>query len=490
MTLRRILLSSLALTLVPTAAVFGQAEPGNVTRADFAAAYVRFERALLENPLDPSGMERANREFDALSLEFFMGRHAEAVKRLHELTASLDETLSADPEAAATAALRVRMEPAVWVSGAKIPLELHLSALYTPPERKEATRLSLRISGSSPGETLSFPLLVDWKSVSLGKLVYPLDLKTRRLKPGMYEVALVTPGGNALLGSTWSVVSRPPDALGRENALRLDKAAAEHPSLAQAWASTAARNSLLTDASIGESTARLTLDPEKLLKELEKEIRELERGRNPFRARKGDVWRVMRHGDEEIPFRVFLSDNADLDRPLPLVVAFHGAGGDENMFLEGYGSGILKRLAGQRKFLLVSPRTQPFLVERGGEMFEALVNLLEQEYPLDRKRLYLLGHSLGGMTVNALLARGAANVAAACCLCGFQGFGPAVGATPPVLVVAAALDPIVPPSRLEPAARRAAEAGRPVAYRLVEGFGHTLVVGRIMSEVLDWLFER
>ncbi|MBN2199356.1 MAG: hypothetical protein JW747_05845 [Candidatus Aminicenantes bacterium] len=490
MSLTRMLLPALALLFGPARAGWGQTEASQVNRSDFAAAYVRFERTLLSVPLNEAAVAGVNRDFDALSLKFLMGRHGEAVKRLHELTISLDRALSSDPQAAAVSSLRARLEPSAFLLGGKDSVELHLMKLYAVPEPKEEGWLTVRLTGSSPEDVHSFPFQVDWQAVSYGKLVYPVDHKAWRLQPGRYEVALVTERGNAFLSSSWSVVSRPPVDVLRENALRLERIRVESPALVQALASTAARNRLLVETAVSESTTRWTLDLDRLRRELNSEIRELEQGRNPFRGRKGDTWRVLRHGGEEIPFRVFLSESADLSRVLPLVVAFHGAGGDENMFLEGYGSGILKRLADQRKFLLVTPRTPPFMGAKGAGLFEALVGVLGRDYPLDTRRIYVVGHSLGGLAVNGLLARDSGKIAAACCLCGFQGFGPEAKNPPPVLVVAAELDPIAPPSRLEPAARRATEAGHSVEFRLVKGFGHTLAVGRVMADVLDWLFRR
>src|SRR5690606_39354128 len=56
----------------------------------------------------------------------------------------------------------------------------------------------------------------------------------------------------------------------------------------------------------------------------------------------------------------------------PLVIAFHGAGGEESQWLEAYGSGALAKLARERGFLLVAPRTYPLVGKP-----ERMVALLE-----------------------------------------------------------------------------------------------------------------
>jgi predicted esterase len=77
-------------------------------------------------------------------------------------------------------------------------------------------------------------------------------------------------------------------------------------------------------------------------------------------------------------------------KPLPLVVALHGAGGSENMFFDGYGAGLIRKLAAERGWLLVAPAvglTSGF----NGEMLAEI----EKLYPVDRSRIFILGHSMG-----------------------------------------------------------------------------------------------
>lgn len=88
--------------------------------------------------------------------------------------------------------------------------------------------------------------------------------------------------------------------------------------------------------------------------------------------------------------RLWAPDQAKGGAPLPLVVALHGAGGSENMFFDGYGDGLVRKLAAERGWLLVAPAVG-FL---GGFNSEVLGEI-EKLYAVDRSRVFILGHSMG-----------------------------------------------------------------------------------------------
>lgn len=90
------------------------------------------------------------------------------------------------------------------------------------------------------------------------------------------------------------------------------------------------------------------------------------------------------------PCRLF-SPASTPDSPTPLVVALHGAGGSENMFFESYGAGQIVKECQKRGWLLVSPRSGLL----GTPPVAAIIDKLAEHYPIDRKRVFLVGHSLG-----------------------------------------------------------------------------------------------
>ena len=72
-------------------------------------------------------------------------------------------------------------------------------------------------------------------------------------------------------------------------------------------------------------------------------------------------------------------------------VAFHGVGGSENMFFESYGHGAIVDRCRERGWLLVAPKSTAF----GGSPALEIVDELARIYPVDLKRVMLVGHSMG-----------------------------------------------------------------------------------------------
>ncbi|MFO0945562.1 MAG: hypothetical protein U1D30_06410 [Planctomycetota bacterium] len=256
--------------------------------------------------------------------------------------------------------------------------------------------------------------------------------------------------------------------------------------LEQAFATCKARNALLTNHPSESNSAEFLADPNELSASLEKEIAALEKGNDPYAGRQGDYWRVIKEGDITIPARVFAPASLQGKKEVPLVIAFHGAGGDENMFMDAYGAGKLKRLAEEKGFLAVSPAT--FYFATHGKYLDRLIEAVGYNYPIDKNRIYVIGHSMGGGAA-AYQAKAKADVlAAACCLAGGRGF-PTSGSYAPTLVIAAELDGIVPIAMLQPGAEKSHAAGLPVEFRLLKDFGHTLMVGDQLQSAIVWLLS-
>ncbi|MDG2221994.1 MAG: dienelactone hydrolase family protein [Rubripirellula sp.] len=106
------------------------------------------------------------------------------------------------------------------------------------------------------------------------------------------------------------------------------------------------------------------------------------------------VWLALASGIRSVPARVHFPQGGN--NPPPVLFVFHGAGGSENMFFETYGAGRVIGEAAKRGWIVVSPRQGLFgLPLDVSEMLDAL----ESFVPLDRKRVMLLGHSMGASQV-------------------------------------------------------------------------------------------
>lgn len=144
---------------------------------------------------------------------------------------------------------------------------------------------------------------------------------------------------------------------------------------------------------------------------------------------KGDLHRKYHFAEAgvDMPYRLYVPASWDGTSPLPLAMMLHGAGSDENAYVDANDRQLI-RLAEQHGYLLVSPLGytrmgaygtplrlpavfgNPEIAakqrasvstdqERTLELSEKdVINVLEivlQEYPVDRSSMFLMGHSMG-----------------------------------------------------------------------------------------------
>jgi predicted peptidase len=150
---------------------------------------------------------------------------------------------------------------------------------------------------------------------------------------------------------------------------------------------------------------------------------------NPQWRAKGDLHRKYHFpaANAEMPYRLYVPTSWDGKSQLPLVMILHGAGSDENMYVDANNRHLI-RLAEQHGYILVSPLGYTRMGAYGTplrlpavfgnpeiaakqraavtaeqartlELSEKdVINVLEivlQEYPVDRSSLFLTGHSMG-----------------------------------------------------------------------------------------------
>ena len=122
-----------------------------------------------------------------------------------------------------------------------------------------------------------------------------------------------------------------------------------------------------------------------------------EKSKSYFTHDRGGEFRIsVPAGKTRTPARLFVPEGLNPKKPVPLVVALHGAGGSENMFFEGYGDGQILKLCQKRGWMLVSPRSALSLVG-GGPPVAEIIDELAKRYPIDPKAIFIVGHSMGAM---------------------------------------------------------------------------------------------
>jgi len=111
--------------------------------------------------------------------------------------------------------------------------------------------------------------------------------------------------------------------------------------------------------------------------------------------RSGQFWLRVPTGKSLETTRVFIPAGLDQAKRVPLVFALHGAGGSENLFFDGYGDGITMKLCKERGWIMVAPRAGGPLGFGGTPNVVGILDELAKRYPIDPKRVYLIGHSMG-----------------------------------------------------------------------------------------------
>jgi poly(3-hydroxybutyrate) depolymerase len=129
------------------------------------------------------------------------------------------------------------------------------------------------------------------------------------------------------------------------------------------------------------------------------------KGSNPFKTRTGDMRMAHRSAiDQSLqPFRVYVPRGYDASRRYPLIVALHGATGDENTYMDRYnlpdGSSLFQKLADERGYILATPNGRgPYgmYVENSETDVLEVLDRVQALYPIRAGEVFLTGHSMGG----------------------------------------------------------------------------------------------
>jgi predicted esterase len=224
-------------------------------------------------------------------------------------------------------------------------------------------------------------------------------------------------------------------------------------------------------------------------------------GKDPFAGRSGDFKRhyFFQTAKEIMPYRMYVPAVCTPSRACPLVVALHGLGATEDsMFSNLY---RIPPLAEQHGFIVVAPlgyRVDGFYgysplgagarqTELSAQDVMEVLQLVRRDYKIDENRIYLMGHSMGGIGTWALGAKHP-NLWAA--LGPISGLGnPATIETMrniPEIVVHGDADNVVPVNSSRTMVAAMKKLGVEVKYIEVPGGSHIDVAGPNMAAIFDF----
>jgi predicted peptidase len=226
-------------------------------------------------------------------------------------------------------------------------------------------------------------------------------------------------------------------------------------------------------------------------------------------------------GPDTLPYRVLLPENYDVKKKYPLIYFLHGAGergnDNEKQLVHGARLFLIDSVRNNYPAIVVFPqcsnssfwsnvqfrydtatRKRSFIFQEAGEptvamrLAEGLLLQLLKEYPIDKKKVYAGGLSMGGMGTFEIVRRHPGLFAAAFPICG--GGHPATAALMKKTnwwVFHGAKDDVVPPVNSDIMVKALQEAKAKVKYTLYPNANHNSWDPAFAEpELLKWLFAQ
>lgn len=253
-----------------------------------------------------------------------------------------------------------------------------------------------------------------------------------------------------------------------------------------------------------------TFDPDKDFSAAESVVAAVKAQKDPFAKRNGEFKRhyLLSTAAEVMPYHMYVPKAYDGSRSFPLIIALHGLGGTEASFFEGYDK-KLPELAEHHGYIVAAPlgyrvdgsygwglgnapadpgtRRMQDLSEQ--DVMQVLQHV-RQQYKIEANRIYLMGHSMGGIGTWKVAAK-FPDVWAA--IAPISGSGQVATIerfrTIPEIVVHGDNDPTVNVSGSRSMVAKMKELGVEVKYIEVPGGNHGSVVGPNIGAILDFFDE-
>ena len=384
-------LLALGLSLV----LFSSAVQGQADRYELGRRLKAFESQW--EKVTAADRARALQILPAATRQFLTLQNAAAARTLDEATWALTSAAAPDPAQRWLASLAVVPERRI-MDAKQRTLTVKLRQVYAVPEPSElAGSLTWRLdAGKNPDEQRSGTA----RFAKLPSLITLNFTDARPLPEGDHRLTMVLRLGDATttITATISVI--------RDLELRWKRlqAAEVGESATLETATLASHRERLTTLLSGEvpesdtPAARLFSEAEAVASSPDKRF---------FSAsRDGDFWLTVptAMGNKRTPCRLFVPSGLDLQKAVPIVVALHGVGGSENLFFEGYGAGCVIAEAKKRGWFVLAPRGGLGFFG-GPPPIREILDRLAERYPIDRQKVFLVGHSMGAALVVELVQK-------------------------------------------------------------------------------------
>jgi alpha/beta hydrolase fold len=206
-------------------------------------------------------------------------------------------------------------------------------------------------------------------------------------------------------------------------------------------------------------------------------------------SRPGEFWLSVPTGKTQTIIRIRIPPKLEEKKtPVPILFALHGLSGSENLFFDGYGNGIIPRLATERGWIVVATRVSGPLGSGPAPEVAAILDELSKRYPIDSKRVYLIGHSLGAAHAMQLAQKHPGKFAALAALGGGAKItNPDALKDLPVFVGCGNLDVVLPIAKA--LHKSLDEAKAKVTFKEYEDIEHMLIVRESAADVFKF-FEK
>lgn len=480
---RAFALALAALASAPFGPGAGSPAIAQPARYELGRRYRAFEEAL-ERRSDPAALRAALPHLQTAMRSFFALRPGEAGRALDSARFALEEKGEEGEGGARSDAARLWAHALTFepdrrlVDPSEGELGFAVRAFYAP-EAKKPEGAALRARFDGPGETAA-PV-----EIPLEALPGRGELSLRGAPPGDRAVLVEVVRGAEALASWRVMVSIAARASARIEGL--EKRLADLPEGARPLESETARGLLGTIRSLRAGEVLETDYPAcRLLEEAEAALAAAAEGRAYYGPeREGQFWLRFPSKRGAFAVRIQVPPEAKRGGALPLVVALHGMGGSENLFFDGYGRGLAVRLSLERGWLVAAPRI-PLL---GGLDVGSLVEEIAGVYPVDRAKVFLVGHSMGAQAALQAAEASPRSYAAAAALGGGWRVGSASAFRDFPLFLGAGSEDFAF-AGVERLAGRLADAGaRAVEFRRYPDAEHIAVVALALRDVFGF-FDR